>query len=127
MVSGVELLEETGLGETELKGGELGRQKVDDLDDIWWWDQKGVDTVNDTVGTEDVDSDNAAVEVEGETLEIDLDSKSLWLRLVRKVLALEKSRNSVSDEDSSGWVELWRDVVRKDGLRRGQQMRALYR
>jgi len=82
VVGGVELLKETSLAETELKGGELGWEEVDDLDNVWWWDQEGVNTVNDTVRTENVDSNNAAVEVQGKAPEGDLDGKSLWLWLV---------------------------------------------
>jgi len=116
VVSGVELLKKTGLSKTELKCRELGRKQIDDLDDVWWWDQQSVDTVDDTVGTKDVDGNNAAVEVQCETSEGDLDSKSLWLRLVCKVLALEEGWDGVGDKNSSSWEETWRDVVQKNSL-----------
>ena len=52
VVSGVELLEKASLGKTELKSRELGWEKVDDLDDVWWWNEKGVNAVDNSVGTE---------------------------------------------------------------------------
>ena len=66
--------------------------------------------------TYDIDGDNAAVEVQGETSEVDLDGQSLGLWSVRKVLTLEKSWNGMSDQDTAGGVELWGNVVLEESL-----------
>jgi len=66
--------------------------------------------VDDSVCAENVDGNNARVEVEGQTSETEVDAESLR-GVSRQVLALHKSRDGVSDEDSTSRVEVVTDVV----------------
>jgi len=66
--------------------------------------------VDDSVRAEDVDGNNARVEVEGQTSESEVDAESLR-GIARQVLALHKSRDGVSDKDSASRVEVVTDVV----------------
>ena len=67
--------------------------------------------------TYNVNSDNTAVEVQGQTPEANLDGQSLWLWLVGEVFTLEEGWDGVCDKNTAGWEELWREVVSKDGLK----------
>lgn len=72
--------------------------------------------MNHTIGGEDVDGHNTAIEVDCQTSEGDLESNTLWLGLRRQVIALEKGRRGVCLEHTSGWVEAINDVIRKKCL-----------
>ena len=75
VVGGVNHIEKASLAEAELEGGELAGKKIDDGGDIWRWQDDGVNTVDDTIGTEDVDGDNAGVEVDGQASQTDVESQ----------------------------------------------------
>lgn len=51
VVGVVQRFEETGLDESELKGGELAGKEIDNLESLRRWDDDVVNTVDDTVGT----------------------------------------------------------------------------
>jgi len=116
VLGSVERLEETSLAKTELQSAELAWEEVDDGDDVWWWDNDAVNTVNHTVGREDVDGNDAAVEVDSQAAQADLEGNTLRLGLRRKVVALEQCRCGMGLEDTLGWVEAINDVVREDCL-----------
>lgn len=76
-MSAIELIEETSLGKTALKCRELRWEKRDDLEDVWGWKDDAVNTVDDTVGAEDVNGDDAGVEVDGKTTRSNVCAKTL--------------------------------------------------
>jgi len=51
-VGAVEFVEEAGLGEAELEGGEFGGQEGEDAEDVWGWEEDGVDAVDYAVTAE---------------------------------------------------------------------------
>jgi hypothetical protein len=110
MISAVVSVKQTSLAESQLESRKLGGKKVDDFEGSWRRDEKGVNTVNDTVGTKDVDGNDTAIKVEGQTLESNVDTESLCSP-GRQVLALHQSRDSVGHEHSSGRIKVGRDVV----------------
>ena len=48
----VEFVEETGLGEAELEGGEFGGQECEDFENVRGWEEDGVDAVDYAVAAE---------------------------------------------------------------------------
>ena len=103
-------IKETSLAKSQLESGELGRQEVNDLECSWRRNEKVVNSVDDSVCTEDVDSNNAGVEVDGQASETKVNAKSLR-GLTGQVLALHEGRDGVSDKDSASRVEVITDVV----------------
>ncbi len=49
MGCGGEEFGETGLLQTEFKGGEFAWEKLDDCEGRWGWEKEGVNTVDDTI------------------------------------------------------------------------------
>jgi len=66
VLSGVKHIIQTCLSKTQNEGGKLGGEEVDDLEHARWRDDDAVDAVDDAVSAEDVDGDDAAVEVDGQ-------------------------------------------------------------
>lgn len=87
---------------------------MDDIDGFWWGEEQAVYAVNYTVGAENVDGDDAGVEVDGEAFEGDLGGEALGLR-AEGFLGVEGG-DGPGDEDAAGGVEVRRDMVRKDGF-----------
>lgn len=106
------VVQKTSLSETEKKSGELGREELENLDGLWWWQDEGVDTVNDTVGSEDVDGDDTAVEIDGNAPQANLSGQTL--RLATEGLLLEKGGEGLFVEDATSRVDAGNDVVSKD-------------
>lgn len=61
--------------------------------------------MNDTVATENVDGNNARVEVDGQATRTNVRAKTLRKRSVAELVGLEKSRDGLSDEDTTSGVE----------------------
>ncbi len=110
VVSGVQLIEETGLQKAELECAEVLWHEVDGLDGGWWWEERRVETVDHTVGAEDVDGDDAGVEVDGQTSEADSRGEALGKRLRAKVVGLEESREGVGGQDFYCRSEVWNNL-----------------
>lgn len=110
VIGAVVSVKETSLAKSQLEGGELGRQEVNDLEGSRRRNEKAVDSVDDSVGTENVDGNDARVEVDGQTSETEVNAKSLS-SLSRQVLTLHESRDSVGDKDSASRVEVVTDVI----------------
>lgn len=68
--------------------------------------------MDDAVGGEDVDGDDARVEVEGEAFEAELVAQTLWA--VAEFFLLEEGGDGARSEDTTGRVEVTRDVVEED-------------
>jgi len=111
VIGGVELIEKAGFAETKLKSRELAGQEVDDLNNVGRRDDDGVHTVNHAVGTEDVNGNDAAVEVDSEALETDVEAQTLWERLAAEMVTLEEGGDGVGDENTAGGVEVGYDMV----------------
>ena len=41
--------QETGLCEAEFKGAKVAREELNDAGDLWWWDEKAVNTVDNAI------------------------------------------------------------------------------
>lgn len=111
VVGGVDEIEKACLPKTKLESGKLAGKQADNRCHIWGRKDNGVDAVNNTVGTEDVDCDNARVEVDGQSLQSKFECNALRLGLASEVVALEESRSSMAEEHTLGWVEVLDDVV----------------
>lgn len=111
VVGAVDLVKQTGLGQTKLEGAELAREEVHNLDNLRRRDNDAVDTVDYTIGTKDVDGDDAAVEVDSQAVQADLKGHALRLRLASEVLTLQERGGSVGSQDTSCGVESVDDVV----------------
>lgn len=108
----IQFLEETSLAETELERAELAGKEVDDGGDIGGWDEDAVDAVDDAVGGEDVDGDEARVEVYGWAFEGHADGEALC---VAEVLGGRvECGDGVAVENAAGGVGLVDDVVEED-------------
>jgi hypothetical protein len=110
----VQLVEEAGLAEAEFKCAELAGKQVDDRCDVWRWDEDGVDAVDHAVCAEDVDGDDAGVEVDRRALERDAHSEALVV--AELVGRLEQGGDGVGVEDAAGGIEVRADVVEEDVL-----------
>jgi hypothetical protein len=110
VVGAVVSVKETSLAKSQLKGRELRRQKVNDLEGSWGRNEQAVNSVDDSVCAEDVDGYDARVEVDGQASETDVDAESLS-GLARQVLALHESGDGVGKEDSASRVEVITNVV----------------
>ena len=87
--------DQPGLCKAKLESAELAREKTDDVNGFWWRDQDAVDAVDDTVcaklllvstalnisvaGAYNVDSNNAAIEVDRQASKTDIGAQSLLL------------------------------------------------
>jgi hypothetical protein len=116
VVGSVDHVEETSLAEAELEGGELARKKVNDGGDVGRRQDEGVHAVDDTVGTENVDGNNAGVEVDGQASEADVESKTLRLGLASEVFTLEQCGYSVGEQHTLGRIEVLDNVVGQEVL-----------
>lgn len=114
VVGAVQLLKQPCLAEAKFESAELSGQEVDDGCNIWWWDEDRVDAMDYAVGGEDVDSDEAAVEVDGWALERYAHSKTLLV--AEELLRFIQSWDGVAVEHTAGWVEVIRDMVQQDAL-----------
>lgn len=110
VIGAVVSIKETSLAKSQLEGGELRRQEVDDFEGSWRRNEEVVNSVDDSVCTEDVDGNNARVEVDGQASETEVDAKSLS-SLARQMITLHQSGNCVGDKDSASRVEVITDVV----------------
>lgn len=110
VVGAVVGVKETSLAKSQLESGELRRQEVDDLEGSWRRNEKVVNSVDDSVCTENVDGNDTGVEVEGQALEAEVDAESLR-GLAGQVLTLHESGDGVSDKDSASRVKVITDVV----------------
>ena len=115
MVGAVVGVKKASLAESQLESRELRGKEVNDLEGSRGRNEKAVDTVDDTVGTEDVDGNHSGVEIDSQTLETKVDTESLR-SLAGQMLALEESRNGMGDEDSASRVEVIADVVLEELL-----------
>ena len=103
-------VKETGLAKSQLEGGELRRQEVDDLKGSRRRNQEIVNSVDHSVGAKDVDGNDTRVEVDGQASETKVNAESLS-SLSGQVLSLHEGGDGVSDEDSASRVEVVADVV----------------
>jgi len=110
----VDLVEETGLAETEFKSAELAGKEIYDLSDVWWRNEDRVDAVDDAVCAEDVDRYQPAVEVDGGSLQCDPNGQALLVAEV--LLGLVKGGDGVAVKDTASWVEVVGDMVQKNAL-----------
>ena len=110
VIGAVVSVKETSLAKSQLKGGELGRQEINDLEGSRRRNEEIVNSVNNSVGTENVDGNDARVEVDGQASEAEVDAESLS-SLARQVLTLQQSGDGVGDENSAGRVEIVTDMV----------------
>lgn len=116
VVGGVDHVEKTRLAETKLESRELAREQVDDGGHVWRRQDNGVNAVNDTVGTKDVDGYNPCVEVDRQSVKSDVERETLRLRLAGEVVTLEEGGDSVGGQDTAGRVKVLDDVVRQQRL-----------
>lgn len=116
VIGSVNEVEEACLPKTKLEGRKFAGKQADNRGHIWGREDNGVDAVNNTVGAEDVNCDNARVEVDSQSLQSKFECNALRLGLASEVVTLEESRSSVAEEHTLGWVEVLDDVVRKQSL-----------
>jgi hypothetical protein len=110
----IQLVEETRLAEAELQRAELAGKQVDDRCNVWWGHENGIKAVDHAVCAEDVDGDDAGVEVDRRALERDAHSEAL---VVAELLGrLEQGGDGVGVEDAAGGIEVRADVVEEDVL-----------
>jgi hypothetical protein len=100
---------QTGLLQSKAKGAEFTRKCREDINNLGRWKKKAVDSVNNTVGSKDVDGNHSGVEVECEASEGDLAGNAL--RHLANGLSFECCRDGTAGQDSPGWVEFGGDVV----------------
>lgn len=116
VIGSVDEVEEACLPKTKLEGGKFRGQQADDRGYVRGRKDNGVDAVNNTVGAEDVNCDNARIEVDSQSLQSKFECNALRLGLASEVVTLEESRSSVAEEHTLGRVEVLDDVVRKQSL-----------
>lgn len=83
VIGAVDFVPKSSLAESKFKGAELTGKQIDDGSDVGWRDKDGVDPVNNTVRTEDVDGYQSGIEVDGRSLKSYTDGKTL---LVTEIL-----------------------------------------
>jgi hypothetical protein len=114
VLGAVQLVEQARLSETELQCAELAREQVDDGCDVGGRHEDRVDAVDNAVCGEDVDGNEAAVEVYGGALEGDAHGETLGVAEVMGWLV--ECGDGVAAEDAAGGVEVVGDVVEEDVL-----------
>ena len=67
--------------------------------------------MDDSIGTEDIDGNNSAVEVDSQAFETDVGAQTL--RLATNAFASEQAGNGVDSKDAPSWVKVGRDMVGK--------------
>lgn len=117
---------QSGLGETKLQGAEFARQECNDFRNLGRRYQQAINGVNDTVGsklcvvrgsvgadlgqiTYDVNSNDAAVEVDSQALHTDIGAQPL--RANAQGIDSQSGRHCMCDQNLSSWVELGGDMV----------------
>jgi hypothetical protein len=116
VVGGVDHVEQPCLAEAKLKSRELARKQINDGGDVRWRQDDGVDAVDDTVGTQDVDGDNPRVEVDSQSSKSDVERETLRLRLASEVVPLEERGNSVGGQHAASRIKVLDDMVRQQSL-----------
>ena len=119
----VDGFKKTGLRKAELEGAKLAGEELDDFGGFWWWNEKAVNAVDDTIGTElellasfsylerdektyNVDGHNAAVEVDCQAFETDVCAQALWAD-AQRIWQLEQCWDGMGNKDSTSWVKFW--------------------
>lgn len=117
---------ESSLDKSELERAELGGEELEDLQCRWGRQEKRINGMDDTIGTElsgcqweaplrgsgtyNVDSNNLAIEIDVQaSCKTKSNSKSLWL--AAKSILTKDGWNGMGHQNTTSWVEVCGDMI----------------